>query len=297
MIATLLSAQTSKGVPWRIFLLHLVAATAFSIANALTHFVPQIPPAETAFLRNIFMVLFMGVMIVADPHKSGRNRFDRTMVLQSFVAGSATYLVMFLWFWSLRLLPLATVTTLFYLKIIFAALLSSLLLGERFSPIAAAGAMVVCAGIGVAIGPDLSFFNLGTALAVFSGLLSAGSAITSREVSRRTDVLRASLAFSIGGLPIGLAVSGPGLAIPELPALSVMVLVSALSVVSQLALFAAYVAGPLSRNSGFEAIRVIVAVVLGATFLDEPITMGLLIGIPVIGLGLYLMCRNVPSSQ
>jgi drug/metabolite transporter (DMT)-like permease len=295
-MSVLLFAHSSKGSTWLIFWLHLIAAIAFLIANALTRLVPQMSPSEIALLRSVFMVLFM-LLIAARRGENGRIRFDRAMVLQSFLAGSATYLVMFLWFWSLRLLPLASVTTLFYLKIVFAALLSSLLLGERFSPLAAGGAVIVCAGIAVAIGPDLSLYNIGTGLAILSGLLSAGSAIASREVSRRADVLLASLAFSIGGLPIGLAISAPSLTMPDLSALMVIVLVAALSVVSQLALFAAYVAGPLSRNSGFEAIRVVGAALLGAVFLDEPVTRGLLVGMPIICIGLYLMCRPTPSPQ
>jgi len=110
-------------------LLMCVASVFFSVMHVLVRYVARdVPPLQTAFLRNIF-----GVIVFAPLLMSNGLAFLRTeRIGLHAVRGVLNAVAMLMFFTALTLTPVARVTALSFSAPLFMALLSVMFLGERF---------------------------------------------------------------------------------------------------------------------------------------------------------------------
>jgi drug/metabolite transporter (DMT)-like permease len=184
----------------------------------------------------------------------------------------------------------------------FVAALTARLAGEeeRLSPVRLVGMAVGVVGIAVLLGLDVGGAQLGPLLAV--ALVVVGYATAPMVISRRlSDVpgVTAS-AFAL----VATAVVYAPFAVPRLGAAvhapagawAALVVLGVVCTAAALALFFALIreAGP-QRALVITFVNPAVAVGLGVLLLDEPFTLGLAVGLPLVLLGCVLATRRSPA--
>jgi drug/metabolite transporter (DMT)-like permease len=171
---------------------------------------------------------------------------------------------------------------------------------ERLSPVRLVGMGVGVVGIVLLLGLDVGGAQLGPLVAV--ALVVVGYATAPLVISRRlTDV--PGVTASAVALVVTAVVYAP-FAVPRLGAAAdvpahawtAVVLLGTVCTAAALALFFALIreAGP-QRALVITFVNPAVAVGLGVLLLDEPFTLGLAIGLPVILVGCVLATRRSPA--
>ena len=183
----------------------------------------------------------------------------------------------------------------------FVAALTARLAGEeeRLSPVRVAGMLVGVVGIAVLLGLDVGGAQLGPLLAV--ALVVVGYATAPMVITRRlSDV--PGVTASAFALVVTAVVYAP-FAVPRLgdaaevtaDAWTAVVLLGTVCTAAALALFFALIreAGP-QRALVITFVNPAVAVGLGVLLLDEPFTLGLAVGLPLVLVGCVLATRRSP---
>ena len=183
----------------------------------------------------------------------------------------------------------------------FVAALTARLAGEeeRLSPVRVAGMLVGVVGIAVLLGLDVGGAQWGPLLAV--ALVVVGYATAPMVITRRlSDV--PGVTASAFALVVTAVVYAP-FAVPRLgdaagvtaDAWTAVVLLGTVCTAAALALFFALIreAGP-QRALVITFVNPAVAVGLGVLLLDEPFTLGLAVGLPLVLVGCVLATRRSP---
>ncbi len=151
--------------------------------HALVRFVSQeLPPVQVAFFRNLFGLAVLLPILV-------RSRFEMlrtTRIGLHAMRGITNILAMFMFFTALSLSPLATVTALSFAAPIFMALLSVLVLGERFRLYRWMAIAFGFAGMLIVLRPGIIPLDTGALLVTGSALLWA-VAMMQIKILSRTD--------------------------------------------------------------------------------------------------------------
>ena len=185
----------------------------------------------------------------------------------------------------------------------FVAALTARLAGEeeRLSPVRVAGMGLGVVGIAVLLGLDVAGAQLMPLLAV--ALVVVGYATAPMVISRRLSdvpgVTAGAFALVVTALvyaPFALPRLGAAAHAPA-DAWTAVVVLGVVCTAAALALFFALIreAGP-QRALVITFVNPAVAVALGVVFLDEPFTLGLAVGLPLILLGCVLATRRTPSG-
>jgi drug/metabolite transporter (DMT)-like permease len=187
----------------------------------------------------------------------------------------------------------------------FVAALAARLAGEeeRLTPVRLVGMTLGVLGIAVLLGLDVEGIGLVPVLAV--GLVVVGYAtapmIVSRALPDVPGVAASSVALVVTALvyaPFAVPQLGAAVTAPA-PALLSVATLGVLCTAVALALFFALIreVGP-QRALVITFLNPAVAVLLGVLLLDEPLTLGLAVGLPLILAGCVLATRrNVPRAD
>ncbi|NKB51746.1 MAG: EamA family transporter [Rhizobiaceae bacterium] len=106
-----------------------VSTVAFAIMHALVRYVSsELPPFQIAFFRNLFGFVFLLPLLV----RSKFEMFQSRRIGLHALRGVVNIAAMLMFFTALSLSPLAKVTALSFTGPIFVAVLSIVVLGERF---------------------------------------------------------------------------------------------------------------------------------------------------------------------
>ncbi|MEQ8369704.1 MAG: DMT family transporter [Alphaproteobacteria bacterium] len=161
-------------VPMRAIAYYAGAITLFAFQDAMTKWVAALyPVTQVMFLRSIFSLVPLALLIWA-LGGIGTIRFAR---LPLHMARSAVLLAsIVLWFYALKLLPLATAMTIGYAGALFMTALSVPMLGEKVGPRRWAALLVGFAGVIIAVRPFST--DLSAAGVTLGGLIAVGSAAT-----------------------------------------------------------------------------------------------------------------------
>ncbi|GAB4081699.1 DMT family transporter [Modestobacter muralis] len=183
----------------------------------------------------------------------------------------------------------------------FVAALTARLAGEeeRLSPVRVAGMLVGVVGIAVLLGLDVGRAQLGPLLAV--ALVVVGYATAPMVISRRLSdvpgVTASAFALVVTAVvyaPFAVPRLGDAAGVPA-DAWTAVVLLGTVCTAAALALFFALIreAGP-QRALVITFVNPAVAVGLGVLLLDEPFTLGLAVGLPLVLVGCVLATRRSP---
>ena len=182
------------------------------------------------------------------------------------------------------------------------AILARLLgMDDRLTGVRLVGLAVGFVGVGLLVGLDLTGSSLlaiaALALTVFC--YSLGPIIIDRKLSEPPSlaVIAASMVInSIVFAPLAY-LTWPMGPIPAVAWGSVLVLGIVCSAIAFIFFFALIAEVGPSRGTLITYINPVVAVILGIVVLSEPITLGLIVGFPLILLGSWLATRSAPTLE
>jgi len=162
-------------------LMMCIASVFFSAMHVTVRYISQeLPPMQIAFLRNIF-----GVMVFLPLPSLRGFAFLRTSRLQLYaVRGVVDAAAMAMFFTGLALVPVARVTAIAFSAPLFAAVLSVVLLGERFRLRRWIAILLGFAGTLIILRPGAIPLDSGSLLVVGTALLWGVSMILIKMLSR-----------------------------------------------------------------------------------------------------------------
>lgn len=178
--ATLLRTSPAvRGALWM-----ALASTCWAGMSGLIRYISlELHPFEVAFFRTAFVVVFMLPWLIR-ARGGGFPRADRRIFLfRPFLHVVA----MMTWFLAVSLMPLAEATALYFTAPFFATILAILFLGEVVRARRWVAIAIGFVGALVVLRPGLQAFGLAAALVLTSAAFSAGSRITVRFLTHRTD--------------------------------------------------------------------------------------------------------------
>jgi len=162
-------------------LLMCLSTVVFSIMHASVRFVSSdLPPFQIAFFRNLFGLAFLVPFLVGAGFAQLRTR---RLGLHA-VRGLVNVCAMLMFFSSLAITPLATVTALSFTAPIFAAVLSFLVLRERFQIYRWAAIIAGFVGMLIILRPGFVSIEFGAVLAAGAAALWAVAMIIIKILSR-----------------------------------------------------------------------------------------------------------------
>ncbi len=174
------SWHRQSGVIRGIFLMCL-ATIAFAIMHALVRYVSSdLHPFQIAFFRNVFGLLFLAPLIIQSRFELFRSRRIGLHAIRGLVNIAA----MLMFFMALSMTPLAKVTALSFTAPIFMAILSILVLGERFRFHRWFAIFAGFVGMLIVLRPGIVANDIGAMLAVGSAALWAFAMLLIKLLSR-----------------------------------------------------------------------------------------------------------------
>jgi O-acetylserine/cysteine efflux transporter len=274
-------------------LLVLFWGSAFSVVKVGLEYSPPMIFAGLRTLMGGLVILLVAVVWGGSPHL----RRDWPI----FLLFAAFNVVFFFGFQTLAVLylPSGTAAVLEYLQPLLVGLLAWMILGESLSLAKIVGLILGFSGI-VAVSSGTIFGNIspvGVAFGAGSAVSWAlGTVFFKRYEVRVSTMWAVALPFVIGGLVLTLL----GFAIESWSEVSPTVtLFASLSYVSLVEIALAWLiwfglvrTGEASRVAVYVFFVPLVSILLGAIFLDERLTLSLLIGTLLIVIGIYTVNRS-----
>ena len=177
-LGTLWSNQTPA---MRGIVLMCLSTVAFSIMHGLVRFVSEVlPPFQIAFFRNIFGLAFLLPLLMRSRFAMLRTKRIGLHALRGVVNVGA----MLMFFMALSISPLAKVTALSFTAPIFMAILSVLILGERFRIYRWLAILFGFVGMLIILRPGLVAIDIGALLVTASAALWAVAMVIIKILSR-----------------------------------------------------------------------------------------------------------------
>ena len=261
------------------------------------------PPVLFAGIRSVLggLVMFAAALVWG-----GSPKFRRDWPV--FAALSALNVVLFLGLQTvaIMLLPSGSAAVLVYLQPILVGVLAWMFLGEGLTARKIVGLLLGFSGIAAVsaggllgeLPPDASF---GVAFGVGSALFWALGTVYFKKVQERVSSLWAvAVPFLAGGLvltALGLIVESPAEIVWNPPFVASLFYASLLGTAAAWLIWLGLVrAGEASRVSAYIFFVPLVAVLIGAIFLDETLSPSLIVGAALVVTGIYL-ANAQPSAK
>ncbi len=260
--------------------------------------VGEVSPVVLVFVRCVIGAALLLPWTIAKGHLRPALRHWRALLLFTVLEMAGPWLLIAYAEESLS----SSLTGLLIAGVPFVAALAAVLLGEeeRLTPIRVVGMVIGVVGIAVLLGLDLEGAQLLPLLAI--GLVLIGYATGPLVVTRALPGVSGVAASSIA-LFVTAVVYAP-FAVPQLDELGGVTAPGWLSLVAlgvvctalALALFFALIreVGP-QRSLVITFVNPAVAVLLGVLLLDEPFTLGIALGLPLVLVGCVLATRRSPT--
>lgn len=177
-----LSAHWSLQTPaLRGIVLMCLSTVAFSIMHGLVRFVSEVlPPFQIAFFRNIFGLAFLLPLLMRSRFTMLRTKRIGLHALRGVINIAA----MLMFFTALSISPLAKVTALSFTAPIFMAILSVLVLGERFRIYRWLAILMGFVGVLIILRPGLVAIDTGALLVTGAAALWAVAMVLIKILSR-----------------------------------------------------------------------------------------------------------------
>ena len=184
-----------------------VSTVAFSVMHVtIRHVSAELHPFVIAFFRNIFGLLFLTPLLM----QSGFAQMRTKRLSLHALRGLLNIGAMLLFFSAIAITPLAKVTALGFTAPIFMAVLSVLILGERFRLRRWTAIIVGFLGVLIVLRPGFGVIDVGSVMVLASAALWAMTMILIKILSR-TETSVAIAAYM--SLFLGLFSLGPALTV------------------------------------------------------------------------------------
>jgi drug/metabolite transporter (DMT)-like permease len=200
------ASATSRGVA-----LMIASTLAFSAMHtAVRYLSAELPPIQIAFFRNFFGMIIFAPLVLR--HGLGFLRTERFPM--HLLRAGLNVLAMFAFFTALSLTPLARVNALAFSAPLFAAVLSVVLLGERFHVRRWSAIVVGFIGTMVILRPGIAAVDTGSLLVLLSAGLWGITMIVIRILGRTESSLTTTGYMNLLLSALSL---GPALYVWEMP--------------------------------------------------------------------------------
>lgn len=294
---TLAASVQGFGVFWagqtpafRGIVLMCLSTVAFSIMHALVRFVSEVlPPFQIAFFRNIFGLLFLLPLLMRSRFAVLRTQRIGLHALRGVINIGA----MLMFFTALSISPLAKVTALSFTAPIFMAVLSVLVLGERFRLYRWMAILLGFIGMLIILRPGLVAIDTGALLVTGAAALWAVAMILIKIMSR-TESSLTIVAYM--GIFLGVFSILPALWVWEpfgLQTLGWLALVGLFGTLAQMTLSQSLKETDPTALMPFDFLKLIWTATIGAWFFAEIPDVYTLVGAAVIfASGLFIALRE-----
>tara|TARA_B100001057_G_scaffold123713_1_gene122524 strand:- start:294 stop:1208 length:915 start_codon:yes stop_codon:yes gene_type:complete len=267
-----------------------LSTIAFSIMHGLVRFVSEVlHPFQIAFFRNIFGFVFLLPLLLRSRFAILRTNQISLHVLRSVINIAA----MLMFFMALSMTPLAKTTALSFTAPIFMAVLSFLVLGERFRIYRWGAILSGFLGMLIILRPGIISMDTGALLVATSAALWAVAMIIIK-IQSRTESTVTIVAYM--GIFLGVFSIVPAMWVWEpfgLQTLGWMVLIGLSGTVAQMAISQSLKETDATATMPFDFLKLIWTAMIGAWFFSEIPDVFTWIGATVIFLsGFFIALRE-----
>lgn len=292
-----MAERTGVGPAWRAqtpvmrgVIMMCLSTVGFSCMHVtIRHLSAELPPFEIAFFRNLFGLAFLAPLLVGAGFAQMKTRRLGLHALRGLINIGA----MLLFFTAVSITPLAKVTALSFTAPIFTAILSVLVLGERFRMRRWAAIIVGFLGMLIIIRPGLAVIDPGSIMVLVSASLWAVALIIIKMLSR-TETSVAIVAWM--GIFLCAFSLGPALWVwqdPSPQAWGWLLLIGLTGTVGQVALSQSLKETDPTAVLPFDFLKLVWTALLAAWLFGEIPDRYTLIGAGVIfGAGVYIANRE-----
>ena len=270
----------------------LVATFFFALMQIAVKLLGRLPTAEIVFFRALIALVICWVMLRRRGISPAGNH-KLYLILRGVCGATA----LFLFFYTLQRMPLATAVTLQYLSPIFTILFAIFIMRESTSARQWLAFIIAVVGVALVKGFDprvsLLDLGLGVAAAVFSGL--AYNFV--RKLKDHDDPLVVVFYFPLVTVPLVLPFMIVTWVWPEPWEWMVLALVGVCTQVAQIAMTHAYQLEKASDITIYNYLGVLYAIVFGLIFFGEWLEPLSALGILVVIAGVYLGTKGVKSGR
>lgn len=236
------------------------------MAGLIRYISLELHPFEVAFFRTFFAVVLMLPWLI----RAGRRAIPPRRDWPVFGLRAAIHLVAMLsWFMALTLMPLAEAVALFFTAPFFATILAVIFLSEVVRLRRWVAVVVGFAGAMVVLRPGIEEITLGALLVLTCAVFSAGSRISVRFLTERSD---ANAIVAIHFILLTPLVLVPALFVWQWPSWDALLWLGALAglgTAGHIALTRAYTIAEASHLAPFDFIQLLVAAALGYVLFAE----------------------------
>lgn len=274
----------------------MVASTiAFAAMHALIRYVSDdVHPFQIAFFRSFFgLVVFLPWIM-----RSGLGVFSTERLPLHVLRSVMNVVAMFMFFTSLSLSPLARVTALGFTAPIFAALMSVILLKERFRFRRWAALIVGFAGTLVILRPGVLVIDLGSVLVLGSALIWGLTLIVIKMLGRTESSVTITAYMN---LLLTVFAFVPTLFVWTTPSLDIwfwLLVIGILGTLAQVAIAESLKLAEASTVMPFDFLKLIWAAFLGYFLFAESVDLFTWAGAAiVVGSTIYLAYREAQVAK
>jgi drug/metabolite transporter (DMT)-like permease len=199
-----------------------------------------------------------------------------------------------LWFYAIATIPLAQVIALEFTSPLWVVLLSPLFLGERLTWVRVVAALIGLGGVMAVAQPDFARVDPGIAAAAGAAIFFAATAIITKRLTRREDIVTILFWLVVFQSVFGLALAGwdGHLTLPDAQSLPWLALIGAAGLSAHFCLTSALALAPASQVMPIDFARLPLLALLAAVLFDEPLTLGLALGALMILAANWISLRS-----
>ncbi|WP_340109942.1 DMT family transporter [Pikeienuella sp. HZG-20] len=264
----------AAGIGWT-----LITGLLFVLMTGIVrHLGSSLPPAEGAFFRYAFGLLFVSPALI------GVIRRPPALKIWALYGGRGLLhgFGVILWFYAMARIPIAEVTALNYATPIFITILAAIFLGERLQARRIAAIIVGIIGVAIILRPGFHEIGAGQLAQICATPFFAASFILAKRLTRDAApveiVAMLSLACTLVLLPAALSDWRD----PTWAEVGWLALAAAIATAGHYTLTLAYRCAPISVTQPVTFLQIVWATALGVVAFGEPVDLFILFGAAVI---------------
>jgi drug/metabolite transporter (DMT)-like permease len=271
-------------------LIMMIASLASVVMTALIKHVGQtIPMIEILFVRQIFVLLIISPVIF----RNLGTVFKSSIYSLHFLRASLSVIAMYTGFTAVVNMPLAEVTAITFVRILFTTILAIIFLKEVIGIRRWASVIIGFMGVLVIIRPDLDNINIYALMAIVSALFASGIQIVLRKVAQ---IDKPSTIIAFHSVFVTLVMAIPTYFQWVMLNFEEMIYIMLISIIMspmQWLFIQAFKVGEAAAIAPMEYVRLLYAGLIGIIFFSEIPTVWTLSGAAIIiASTLYTMHRN-----
>ncbi len=259
-----------------------------AMTGVIRHIGATLPPAEAAFIRYIFALVFVSPALLSLVRRPPARRIWALYGVRGLVHG----LGVILWFYAMARIPIAEVTALGYAAPLFITILAAIFLGERIRLRRILALLVGLLGVMIILRPGVQEIGPGQIAQLVTTPLFAASFIIAKLLTNEQGsgeiVAMLALGCTITLLPFALA----DWTDPTLEQVLWLGLVALFATAGHYAQTQAYRFAPITVTQPVQFLQIVWATLLGVLIFAEPIDAFVVIGAGVIVASAWYIARR-----